>query len=45
MKSGAGASGLALVRLEAWQKAGTLDAGAAKVKPAQPAWMKLVDNG
>ncbi len=43
MKSGAGHSGLALVKIDAWKKAGTLDAGGAKITPRQPAWMKIGD--
>lgn len=41
MKSATGHSGLALVKIDAWKKAGTLDAGAAKITPWQPAWMKI----
>jgi folate-binding protein YgfZ len=41
MKSAAGHSGLALVKIDAWKKAGTLDAGGAKITPRQPAWMKI----
>jgi folate-binding protein YgfZ len=44
MKSAANGNGLALVRLNAWQKSGVLDAGTTKVKPVQPAWMKLADT-
>jgi len=42
MKSGANGRGLALVRLEAWQKsAGVLEAGSSRVRPVQPGWMRL----
>ena len=43
MKTAQDGSGLALVRLEAWRNAqgGVLLAGTARVRPIQPAWMKL----
>ena len=46
MKSAQGGRGLALVRLEAWKKAGdgVLDANGTKVKPDMPAWMTLPDT-
>ena len=45
MKSAAGPRGPALIKLEAWRKAGTLDAGGAKVTPVQPGWMKFEAKG
>lgn len=41
MKSAAGHRGLALVKIDTWKKAGTFDAGGAKITPRQPAWMKI----
>lgn len=41
MKSAAGNSGLALVKIDAWKKSGAFDAGGAKITPRQPPWMKI----
>lgn len=41
MKSVAGVHGLALVRLEAWKDGTNLTAGAARITPVKPDWMKL----
>jgi folate-binding protein YgfZ len=41
MKTAVGGQGLALVKLEAWRKAGTLEADGAKITPVQPGWMKV----
>lgn len=41
MKSVAGDRGLALVRLDAWKDGTNLTAGAARITPLKPSWMKL----
>ena len=44
MKTAADGKGLALVKLDAWRKAGTLEAAGAKVTPSQPRWMTFGDT-
>lgn len=41
MKSAAGNRGLALVKIDAWRKAGAFDATGARITPRQPDWMKI----
>lgn len=43
MKTAVGKHGLALVKLDAWRKMGTLSAGDAKITPVQPEWMKIAE--
>jgi folate-binding protein YgfZ len=44
MKSAAVKKGLALVKIDAWKKAGALDGPGTKIMPKQPTWMKLEAN-